>query len=78
MSPNPDEVREWLQNAKDDLFSAQILIEHAPPVLDTACFHCQQAVEKLLKAFLVWKAVYSGFITAWQVLPQNSTDSVKW
>ena len=58
MSPDPDEVREWLQNAKDDLFSAQILIEHAPPVLDTACFHCQQAVEKLLKAFLVWKAVY--------------------
>ena len=58
MSPDPDEVREWLQNAKDDLFSAQILMEHDPPVLDTACFHCQQAVEKLLKAFLVWKAVY--------------------
>ena len=58
MSPDPDEVREWLQNAKDDLFSAQILIEHDPPVLDTACFHCQQAVEKSLKAFLVWKAVY--------------------
>ena len=58
MSPDPDEVEEWLQNAKDDLFSAQILIEHEPPVPETACFHCQQAVEKLLKAFLVWKTVY--------------------
>jgi HEPN domain-containing protein len=46
MSPDPDEVKEWLQNAKDDLLSAQILIEHEPPVLEPACFHCQQAVEK--------------------------------
>ena len=58
MSPDPDEVEEWLQNAKDDLFSAQILIENEPTVPETACFHCQQAVENLLKAFLVWKAVY--------------------
>lgn len=52
-----DEVREWLQKGRNDLLSAQILIEHDPPVLDTASFHCQQAVEKALKAFLAWKAV---------------------
>jgi HEPN domain-containing protein len=52
-----DEVREWLQKGGNDLLSAQILIEHVPPVLDTASFHCQQAVEKALKAFLAWKAV---------------------
>ena len=57
MSPMLDEVREWLQKAEQDLLSAQILLEHDPPVLETACFHCQQAVEKALKAFLVWKAV---------------------
>ena len=52
-----DEVREWIQKGRNDLLSAQILIEHVPPVLDTASFHCQQAVEKALKAFLAWKAV---------------------
>jgi HEPN domain-containing protein len=57
MNPVPDEVREWLQKAKSDLLSARILIEHQPPVLDTASFHCQQAVEKMLKAFLVWEAI---------------------
>lgn len=42
---------------ENDLLSGQILMEHDPPVLDTASFHCQQAVEKVLKAFLVWKGV---------------------
>lgn len=54
MIPRLEEVREWLETAQRDLFSARILTRHRPPVLDTACFHCQQAVEKVLKAFLVW------------------------
>ena len=53
----PDEVIEWLTKANRDLMSAEILIDHEPPVLDAACFHCQQAVEKSLKAFLVWQTV---------------------
>ena len=53
----PDEVIEWLTKASRDLMAAEILIDHEPPVLDAACFHCQQAVEKSLKAFLVWQAV---------------------
>jgi HEPN domain-containing protein len=57
MSPKLDEVEEWLQKAEKDLLSARILLGHDPPVLETACFHCQQAVEKVLKAFLVWKAI---------------------
>jgi len=57
MNPNIEEVKEWLHKANSDLLSAQILIEHDPPVLDTALFHCQQAVEKLLKGFLAWKSV---------------------
>jgi HEPN domain-containing protein len=51
------EVVEWLTKAERDLLSAEILIDHEPPVLDAACFHCQQAVEKALKAFLVWQAI---------------------
>ncbi len=57
MTPTPDEVIEWLTKANSDLTAAEILIDHEPPVLDAACFHCQQAVEKSLKAFLVWQAV---------------------
>lgn len=57
MNLEPDEIREWLQKAHSDLLSAHILINHTPPVYDTACFHCQQAVEKVSKAFLVWRAV---------------------
>jgi HEPN domain-containing protein len=57
MSPQLAEVQEWLQKAHSNLLSARILLAHDPPVFDTACFHCQQAVEKALKAFLVWKEV---------------------
>jgi HEPN domain-containing protein len=40
------------------------LVFHRDPVTYAACFHCQQAVEKSLKAFLVdngisFKKVYS-------------------
>jgi len=55
MNPEPEEIKEWLQIAQDDLISAQILLSHEPPILRTACFHCQQSIEKALKAFLTWK-----------------------
>lgn len=57
MKPGLDELREWLGKAFEDLRSARILIEHSPPVYETACFHAQQAVEKALKGFLVWSGV---------------------
>ena len=48
-------VREWLQRARNDLRAARVLIVDTPePILDTGAFHCQQAVEKLLKAVLCW------------------------
>jgi HEPN domain-containing protein len=57
MSPESDEIKEWLLIAEDDLTSAQILLSHQPPSLRIACFLCQQTIEKMLKAFLVWKSV---------------------
>jgi len=53
MNAPPDEIKAWLTKAQSDLDSARILIEHKPANYDTACFHCQQAAEKALKAFLV-------------------------
>ena len=50
-----DSVKQWLEKAEHDLLNAETVIKYQPLVLDTACFHCQQAVEKYLKAFLVSK-----------------------
>jgi HEPN domain-containing protein len=50
-------IEGWLEKAKHDVMSAQRLLEIEPRILDTACFHCQQAIEKYLKAFLAYKRV---------------------
>jgi len=57
MKPAPEEVKAWLHKAASDLLAARILIEHSTLALGPAAFHCQQAVEKALKAFLVYKGV---------------------
>jgi HEPN domain-containing protein len=40
----------WLQYASDDLKSAKVLL--AEEVYNITCFHAQQTVEKLFKAFI--------------------------
>ena len=42
------ETREWLEKAALDLRGARIDIEAAPPLLEDALFHCQQAVEAVV------------------------------
>lgn len=49
-----EEVRAWLEKAGNDLRAAEVDLQAEPPLLDDALFHCQQAVEKTLKAFLTW------------------------
>lgn len=49
-----DILLQWLDKAAHDLIAADILIKANPLILDIAWFHCQQAVEKYLKAFLVY------------------------
>jgi HEPN domain-containing protein len=45
-------VRDWLTRANHDLLSARLLASAQDPLLDTAIYHCQQAAEKSLKAWL--------------------------
>lgn len=45
-------VRDWLTRADHDLRSARALAALADPLLDTAIYHCQQAAEKSVKAWL--------------------------
>ena len=49
-----EEVDAWLSRARSDLRAAQVLLAAAPPLPGDAAFHCQQAVEKALKALLTY------------------------
>lgn len=51
------EVRAWLSRAAEDLRAADHELTASPPILGDLVFHCQQAAEKLFKAFLVWHDV---------------------
>lgn len=54
---NSDEkkvIETLLKKADTDFKSALKLVEYEPIILDTAAFHCQQAIEKYLKAYLVF------------------------
>jgi HEPN domain-containing protein len=53
-----DEIQQWLAKAQRDLNAARILLEHDEPYLDITVYHCQQAVEKALKAYLTYKSVF--------------------
>ncbi|MCK9413953.1 MAG: HEPN domain-containing protein [Prolixibacteraceae bacterium] len=53
MSGQIENINEWIEKADHDLGSAKIIYLHLPDYFDTIAFHCQQAVEKYLKALLV-------------------------
>jgi HEPN domain-containing protein len=53
-----DLVNKWITKADKDLLSAERELSFENPVTETVCFHCQQAVEKYLKAFLVYHQIY--------------------
>jgi uncharacterized protein len=52
-----EDTKEWLRKADEDLKSAEHLFGASPPLLGIVLFHCQQAAEKALKAFLAWHDV---------------------
>ncbi len=57
MPPDPvrwADTRSWLIKAAGDLRGAQIDLAADPPFLEDVVFHCQQAVEKALKAYLTF------------------------
>ena len=54
MSPKVELVKEWLTLADDDLRIAELAMKDSEPVCWAAAFHCQQAAEKSLKAFLAY------------------------
>jgi HEPN domain-containing protein len=61
MKGDKDVALAWLRKADSDLANAELCLS-AEKALDTACFHCQQAAEKALKAYLIAKKVEFPFI----------------
>ena len=54
MSVNEGLINEWIEKADHDLGSAKLIYSHLPDYYDTIAFHYQQAVEKYIKAMLVY------------------------
>jgi len=53
MSPESFELAKiWLAKAQSDLATAKLLIKGPERYLDTGSYHCQQAAEKAIKAWL--------------------------
>ena len=57
MSARDQGVAVWLQKAENDWLNVQNNLASARIPWDTVCFHAQQAVEKILKAILVRRAL---------------------
>ena len=55
MPPDLEVIHEWLVSAERDLDGARHLRHGPRPLVELVLFHCQQAVEKLLKAYLEFK-----------------------
>ena len=53
-TPKVDEVLSWLKKARQDLDAAAWLLESPFALYSAVGFHCQQAAEKTLKAYLTW------------------------
>jgi HEPN domain-containing protein len=51
------QVEDWVLLADSDLRAAEIILKDEHPLTNIIAFHCQQAIEKYLKAFLIEKNI---------------------
>ena len=54
MLHNEDVAKEWINVANLDLKSAKFLMNMKDIPFQIVCYHCQQAIEKYLKAYLAF------------------------
>lgn len=78
MNDQVDEISQWIIKGDHDLGTAKITYLHIPDYLDTVTFHCQQAVEKYLKAYLIFQSITFRFshdlIYLLDLITQNDSD----
>ena len=57
-----EKAKQWIIKGDHDLGTAKVTYLHIPEYLDTVTFHCQQAVEKYLKSYLIFKSIPFRFV----------------
>lgn len=57
MPPEMEIARQWAAKAKNDILDADNNLASRNVPFNMVCFHCQQAAEKMLKAFLAARGV---------------------
>lgn len=50
-------VRQWLEKAREDFLTAELIVAGKLPTYWTASFHAQQTAEKALKALLTYRQI---------------------
>jgi HEPN domain-containing protein len=78
MSEEIEVSKQWIAKAKNDLLNADNNLKAEEIPLDTVCFHCQQAAEKFLKAYLVangssYPISHDLILILEKILPLNSS-----
>jgi len=53
-----DFIKEWIYEGNNDLGLAEFVIKNDGTYYDLVCFHCQQAAEKFLKAYIIYLNLY--------------------
>lgn len=78
MNEQVNEIKQWVIKGDHDLGTAKITYLHIPEYLDTVTFHCQQAVEKYLKAYLIFQSTTFRFshdlVYLLDLITQNDSD----
>ncbi|MCX6272953.1 MAG: HEPN domain-containing protein [Bacteroidetes bacterium] len=78
MNEQVNEIKQWVIKGDHDLGTAKITYLHIPDYLDTITFHCQQAVEKYLKAYLIFQSSTFRFshdlVYLLDLITQNDSD----
>ncbi len=77
MDEQTEIAKQWLAKAESDLLNADNNLKAENIPYDTVCFHCQQAAEKMLKAYLVargkdYPISHDLLLILEQVLPLDS------
>jgi HEPN domain-containing protein len=60
--PTNEIFSEWIRFAEGDLAVTKHITTMHKPIIEIACYHCQQCAEKALKAFLIFHTVQPKFI----------------
>lgn len=80
-SPDSRRYYDWLDRAEEDLTSSRALIDN-PDCYNSAAFHCQQTIEKALKAFILLKSgmLVDGHNLTWLLrrAAKHDTNLLNW